>query len=92
MQLRRCASTEHALPQLRSRRSLGYWGVNLPETATEKSQSSRILKTPFLLMLMIIVGLAMLAVFANVQRFRRGDVETVVVRPANSPTPSAQGH
>ncbi|HEY4273425.1 MAG TPA: hypothetical protein VGM65_15610 [Candidatus Udaeobacter sp.] len=44
------------------------------------------------MMLIIVVGLAMLAVFANVQRFRRGDVDTVVVRPATSPTPSAQGH
>jgi hypothetical protein len=67
-------------------------GVNLPETAAQKSQSSRVSKTPFLLMLIIVVGLAMLAVFANVQRFRRGDVNTVVVRSATSPTPSPQGH
>jgi hypothetical protein len=64
----------------------------LPETAAEKSQSARVSKTPFLLMLIIVVGLAMLAIFANVQRFRRGDVETVVVRSATSPTPSAQEH
>ena len=42
-------------------------------------------------MLIIVVGLAMLAVFANIQRFRRGDVETVVVRSATSPTPTAHG-
>ncbi len=41
-------------------------------------------------MLIIIVCLAMLAVFANLQRFRRGDVESVAVRPAASPTPQAQ--
>jgi hypothetical protein len=63
----------------------------MPKKAAEKSQSSRVSKTPFLLMLIIVVSLAMLAVFANVQRFRRGDVEAVVVRLATSPTPSAQG-
>ena len=41
-------------------------------------------------MLIIVVGLAMLAVFANFQRFQRGDAETVVVRPSTSLTPSAQ--
>jgi len=50
-------------------------------------------------MLVIIGALALLAVFANVQRFRRGsgssvterrgDVETVVVRPPISPTPKS---
>jgi len=29
------------------------------------------------------------AVFANFERLRRDDVETVVVRPAASPTPQA---
>ena len=43
-----------------------------------------------MLMLIIIVCLAMLAVFANLQRFRRGDVESVVVRPTASLTPQAQ--
>ena len=39
-------------------------------------------------MLIIVVGLAMLTTFANVQRFRRG-VEVVVVRPASLTTPQA---
>jgi hypothetical protein len=64
--------------------------VNLSETGAEKSQSSRVSKTLFLLMLIIIVGLAMLCVFANLQRFRRGEAEKVVVIAATSPTPSAQ--
>jgi len=38
----------------------------------------------------VVIGtLALLAIFANVQRFRRGDVETVVVRPPISPTPQS---
>jgi hypothetical protein len=39
-------------------------------------------------MLIIVVCLAMLVVFANVQRFRRG-IEVVIVRPAGLPTPQA---
>jgi hypothetical protein len=64
--------------------------VNLPETTAEKSEPAGVSKTAALLMLIIIVCLAMLAVFANLQRFRRGDVEAVTVRPAASPTPQAQ--
>jgi hypothetical protein len=41
-------------------------------------------------MLVIIGALALLAVFANVQRFRRGQVETVVIRPATTPAPPAR--
>ncbi len=41
-------------------------------------------------MLIIVASLAMLCVFANLQRFRYGDAEGVVVRPAPSLTPSAQ--
>jgi hypothetical protein len=62
--------------------------VNLPETTTEESQQQRLPKIAVLLMLIIVVGLAMLTTFANVQRFRRG-VEVVVVRPASLTTPQA---
>ncbi len=41
-------------------------------------------------MLIIIGTLALLAVFANMQRFGRGQVETVVVRPATTPAPQAR--
>jgi len=64
--------------------------VNLPETTAEKSEPPRVSKTAALMMLIVIACLAMLAVFANVQRLRRGDVETVSIRPAASPTPRAQ--
>ena len=60
--------------------------MNLPETATEESQQRRVPKIAVLLMLIIVVCLAMLTTFANVQRFRRG-VEVVVVRMVSSATP-----
>jgi hypothetical protein len=41
-------------------------------------------------MLIIIGVLALLAVFANIQRFRQGQVETVVVRPPTTPAPQAR--
>lgn len=62
--------------------------MNLPETTSEESQQQRFPKIAVLLMLIIVVGLAMLATFANVQRFRRG-VEVVVVRPASLTMPQA---
>jgi len=43
-----------------------------------------------MLMLTITVCLAILAVFANLQRLRHGDVESVVIRLAASPTPKTQ--
>jgi hypothetical protein len=62
--------------------------VNLPETTSEESQQQRLPKIAALLMLIIVVGLAMLTTFANVQRFRRG-VEVVVVRLTSLTTPQA---
>jgi len=42
-------------------------------------------------MMLIVIGtLALLAVFANIQRLRRDQVETVVVRPATTPAPQAR--
>jgi len=39
------------------------------------------------LMIVIVVSLALVAVFANIQRLRRSQIETVVVTPASSTTP-----
>lgn len=61
--------------------------MSLPETGAEESQQRGISKIAVLLMLMIVIGLALVAVFANFERLRSGDVEAVVVRPAASPTP-----
>lgn len=72
---------------LRLRCSLGYWVVNLPEESTAKSRTPRPPKTAILLMAVIVICLAMVAVFANVQRARRDVVEVVAVRSTTSPTP-----
>ena len=61
--------------------------MNLPEEGTEKSQPPRASKTAVLLMATIVICLAILAVFANLQRFRRDTVEVVKVRSTTSPTP-----
>jgi hypothetical protein len=61
--------------------------VNLPEESTEKSPTPGAPKTAVLLMAVIVICLAMLAVFANVQRLRRDAVEVVTVKSTASPTP-----
>jgi hypothetical protein len=61
--------------------------VNLPNEISEKSPTPRVPKTAVLLMAVIVICLAMLAVFANVQRSRRDAVEVVTVRLTASPTP-----
>jgi hypothetical protein len=38
-------------------------------------------------MIVTLASLALVAVFANIQRLRRGEIETVVVVPATSTTP-----
>lgn len=38
-------------------------------------------------MIIIVVSIALVAVFANVQRLRRGQIENVIVVPAASITP-----
>jgi hypothetical protein len=61
--------------------------VNLPDESTEKSPAPAVPKTAVLLMAAIVICLAMLAVFANVQRFRRDAVEEVAVKSTASPAP-----
>jgi len=75
------------LARLRWRASLGYWVVNLPDERAEKSQPLRTSKTALLLMAAIVICLAVLAVFANAQRFRRDAVEVIKIRLTTSPTP-----
>jgi uncharacterized membrane protein YqjE len=61
--------------------------VSLAEEKANKSQSPRPSKTAVLLMALIVICLAMLAVFANVQRSRRDAVEVVAVKLTISATP-----
>jgi hypothetical protein len=64
--------------------------VNSREPPLEKSRPAQLSKSAVVVMLVIIAGLALLAAFANVQRFRHGQVETVVVRPAATRAPHAR--
>jgi hypothetical protein len=38
-------------------------------------------------MIILLASLALVAIFANIQRLRRSQIETIVVVPASSPTP-----
>jgi hypothetical protein len=38
-------------------------------------------------MIIVVAALALVAIFANIQRVRRGQIETILVVPASSTTP-----
>jgi amino acid transporter len=61
--------------------------VNLPDEISEKSPTHRVPRTAVLLMAVIVICLAMLAVFGNIQRSRRDAIEVVAVKSTTSPTP-----
>jgi hypothetical protein len=64
--------------------------VNSAQPPREKFRSSRVPKSAVVLMLIIVGSMALLVVYANIQRFRRDRVETVIVKPATSPTAPAR--
>jgi len=64
--------------------------MNSPQPARDTPPSSRVPKSGVVLMLVIVVAMALLALYANLQRFRRDQVETVIVKAA--PSPSAPTH
>jgi hypothetical protein len=60
--------------------------VNSTHPAGEAPPSSRVPKSGIVLMLIILGSMALLAMYGNIQRFRREKVETVIVTPATSPS------
>jgi hypothetical protein len=58
-------------------------GVNLP---LDERRSSRAPKSVLALMLVVIVAMALIALYANVQRWRRAEIETVTITPELSPS------
>jgi len=54
--------------------------------AGEAPPPSQVPKSGVVLMLIILGAMALLAVYANIQRFRREQIETVVVMPTTSPS------
>jgi hypothetical protein len=61
--------------------------VNSPQQPGEKFRSPQVPRSAVVLMIIIVASIALLAIFANIQRLRRNQVETIVVRPAGSITP-----
>jgi hypothetical protein len=61
--------------------------VNSPPQSEEKLRSPQVPRSVVILMVIIVASLALVAVFANIQRVRRGQIETIVVEPASSTTP-----
>ena len=63
-------------------------GVNLPQPPRDETPSSRAPRSALALMLVVIVAMALIALYANVQRWRRAEIETVTITPASSPVVS----
>jgi hypothetical protein len=61
-------------------------GVSLPQPPLDERPSSRAPKSVLALMLVVIVAMALIALYANVQRWRRAEIETVTITPASSPS------
>jgi hypothetical protein len=61
--------------------------VTSPPQPAKKLRSSQVPRSAVTLMIIIVASLALVAIFANIQRFRRGQIETIVVVPATSTTP-----
>jgi hypothetical protein len=61
--------------------------VNSPQQPAKKLRSPQIPGSAVMVMIIIVASLALVAIFANIQRLRRGQIETIVVVPASSTTP-----
>jgi hypothetical protein len=63
--------------------------VNLPQPPRKNPHPSVAPKNALVLMVVIVATMALLALYANVQRWRRDKIETVIVIPEASPSPTA---
>jgi hypothetical protein len=63
--------------------------VKLPDPP-EKIPSARVPKGTLIIMSVILAVMAFVSIYANVQRWRRDKIETVIVTPAASPSATAQ--
>ena len=59
--------------------------MKLPE-APENSRPARVPKSALIMMGVIVAAMALVSIYANVQSWRRGKIESVVVTPVASPT------
>ena len=64
-----------------------YSFVNLPEPP-ETPRSAPVPRSAVIVMSIILAGMAFVAIYANVQNWRRDKLETVIVTPVAEPTPA----
>jgi hypothetical protein len=67
--------------------------VDIPQVNSSRQDvpPMRTPKNALIAIVVILVAMAIVALYANVQRFRRNKLETVIVTPAATPSPSAAG-
>ena len=61
--------------------------MNVPEPPLQRLRPSRAPISGLQMMVAILVALLLLAIFANVQKFRANSIESVTITPASSATP-----
>jgi len=61
--------------------------VNSPQQPAKKLRSPQVPRIAVTLMIIIVASLGLVAIFANIQRLRSGQIETIIVVPASSATP-----
>ncbi|PZR73056.1 MAG: hypothetical protein DLM73_11565 [Chthoniobacterales bacterium] len=59
------------------------------EAPEKNSEASRAPRTGVRLMIVIVIAMALLAVYANVQKYRRDKIESVTIIPVSTATPAA---
>jgi hypothetical protein len=59
------------------------FNVNSTQQTGDKPPSPRVSKSGMAFMLLVLLSMALLAIFANVQSLRREKIETTIVKPAN---------
>jgi hypothetical protein len=62
--------------------------VSLPQPPTEEPKPALVSKKVLRLLLAILIAFGLVALYANVQKFRRVKIETVTFTPASSPAES----
>jgi hypothetical protein len=60
--------------------------VKLPEAPPENPRWSRAPKNALIVMMVILVAMALISLYSNVQNWRRHKIETVIITPAASPS------
>ena len=59
-------------------------------SSPRKPDSSPVPKIAVRMMIVILIAIGLVSLYSNVQRWRREKLETVIVTPAASPSPTAR--